>query len=225
MTKPRYHYEDINKVCTLSKIFDMVDTSDKVLDVGCATGYLGKKLKTDKGCYVVGIEFDAYMAEMAKLGCDQVIVKDAEELDEIPFPEGFFNVMIFADVLEHLTNPAVVLKGFSRYLAPEGYVIASLPNIANWTCRLNLMLGKFDYKEYGILDRTHLRFFTFKSLNRTVEEAGLKIIYVDITENFTLPLISRVPQLQQVWHAIAIAFKTLLAYQFVVKAVKKSSQS
>jgi 2-polyprenyl-3-methyl-5-hydroxy-6-metoxy-1,4-benzoquinol methylase len=143
----------------LNAIFQLVGSGKKVLDVGCATGRLSEKLRNEKDCFVVGIESDEVAARLAQHRCDRVIVANVELLEEIPFPPGYFDTLVFADVLEHLKDPEMFLKRFKRYLSEGGCVIISVPNIANWFIRLKLLLGRWDYRETGILDKTHIRFF------------------------------------------------------------------
>ncbi|MEM0010911.1 MAG: class I SAM-dependent methyltransferase [Conexivisphaerales archaeon] len=184
------------------KIIRHVGRGRRVLDVGCATGYLAEEL-TEKGNEVYGIEVDSEAAMEAREYYKDVLVADVESLEELPYPEKFFDIVICADVLEHLRKPDRVLRMLKRYLKPEGLLIVSLPNIAYWRVRMNLLLGKFDYEEVGIMDRTHLRFFTIKTGKELIERCGFKIIKVEYCgwamEYFPLKL-----------------FPTWFAYQFVI---------
>lgn len=165
------------------KIIKYIGNDKTVLDVGCSTGYIARELKK-KGCHVVGIEIDEVAAEMARNYCGKVIVGDIEEVKELPYPDGYFDVIILSDVLEHLKRPDVVLLKLKRYLKPGGFVIASIPNIARLEYRLKLLFGKFDYEDYeksGILSSAHLRFFTRKTARKLFETSGYKIIKVDTT--------------------------------------------
>ena len=110
------------------KIISLVGENKKVLDVGCASGYIGEHLKK-KGCSLVGIEIDKECAEIAKRAYEDVIIADVEKLEAISYPEHFFDVIIFADILEHLKNPSETLIKFKKYLKKDGAVIVSLPNI------------------------------------------------------------------------------------------------
>jgi len=199
---------------TSNAILQQIDSKKRVLDVGCATGRLGEKMKNEKQCYVVGIEVDEKSSDAAKERCDKVIVANIEELENIPFHLGYFNVMVFADVLEHLRAPEVVLRNLRKYLSDDGYVIASIPNVANWTLRLKLLSGVWNYKKYGLLDKTHLRLFTLKTARELFEESGYKIQHVTCTSgnsyiDWRMPLKNPA----NVW-------KNLLACQFIIKATK-----
>jgi len=193
-------------------IFDLVPEKSRVLDVGCATGKLAEQLRRRKKCFVVGIECEEYMAELAKTRCDQVLVADVETMKLLPFPDGFFDVIVLADVLEHLAQPSCVLARFRRYLKDGGMVLVSIPNVANWRIRLGLLLGKFDYSEYGILDVNHLRFFTAKTLKAMIEDNGYVIVLLRGYNYFLYYHLKK---------SIGI-LKSLLGYQLVAKALKCS---
>ena len=185
------------------KIFNLVKPGKKVLDVGCASGYLAKRL-IKKGCQIFGIEIDKQAAREAEKHCQKVINADVELIDELSFPNKFFDVIIYSDILEHLKRPDLVLMKLKKYLADDGLVIASIPNIARIEFRLRLALGKFDYQESGILKKDHLRFFTLFSVKKMFQEAGFKITKIDYTG-----LGSRVR-----------IFPRLFAFQFIIVAQK-----
>jgi 2-polyprenyl-3-methyl-5-hydroxy-6-metoxy-1,4-benzoquinol methylase len=183
-----------------SKIIRYVGNHKKVLDVGCASGYLGKELAR-RGCRVVGIEIDPEAAKSAAEICEDVIVGDIE-ISDLHYPLGYFDVIICADILEHLKRPDLTLEKLRLYLRPKGLLIASIPNIAYWRIRLRLLLGEFEYKETGILDQTHLRFLTLKSARKLFKQAGFRLIGLD----YIGP-----PQLVRI-------LPTLLAMQFIIVA-------
>ncbi len=145
----------------------------QVVDVGCAGGALGKGLKAARPDLTVrGIEPVAEAAEMAQGVLDEVFVgaAEAEPPDSWPRPD----CVIFADVLEHLEDPWGVLRSWSGRLAPGGCILASIPNVAHHTVVRGLVKGRFDYADAGILDRTHLRFFTRASIYELFADAGLQ---------------------------------------------------
>ncbi len=160
------------------KVLKYVRSNSRVLDIGCGSGYLSKAFK-DKGCHVVGVEVSA-LAEAAKQHCDQLLIGNIEEMT-FPFPPQYFDVIVFADVLEHLKRPDLTLMRLKRFLAPKGIVIASIPNVAHARIRLNLLLGKFKYEGCGILDLTHLRFFTLDTVKQLFTESGYEITNIDYT--------------------------------------------
>jgi len=158
-----------------SKLYALIPNGAKLLDVGCSTGRLGKELRTRKGCFVVGIEMNEQSAAKARENIDRVIVGDIESKDVISKIENSFDVIILADILEHLLEPRAVLKKVKTLLNLKGFVVVSLPNIAYWEIRKQLFFGKFQYEDTGILDRTHLRFFTIKSAIELFEKCGYTV--------------------------------------------------
>jgi len=135
-----------------------------VLDVGCSTGTLGKRIKDKNNAEVWGIEFSEEMAAEAACKIDKVFIGDATEIIKNgSLNNAKFDVIIFGDVLEHLVDPWTTLRLASSYLKPDGYVITSIPNVRHIDTIYNLLIkGYWPYRERGIHDRTHLRFFTKK---------------------------------------------------------------
>ena len=192
----------------------------RILDVGTASGYLGKIWRRN-GHYVAGIEYDAATAEKAREYYDTFQVADIEEFD---FPyRNEFDYIVFADVLEHLRDPAAVLQRCIPALKESGKIIISVPNIANWIIRLSLLLGKFDYMERGILDRTHLRFFTMRSLKQLMSEVSCEVLDTIPTP---LPVQLVVPFTQssvfapvhEAHYALTRCWKAFFAYQLLIVA-------
>jgi 2-polyprenyl-3-methyl-5-hydroxy-6-metoxy-1,4-benzoquinol methylase len=148
-----------------------------VLDVGCGVGLNGAAAKR-RGAKVTGIEIVPSSAERARQVLDEVLPLDIES--DASIASGLagrsFDLMLFGDVLEHCVDPAAVLRRLSAHLEDEGHVVISLPNVAAWTVRLGLMAGRFDYEQSGILDDTHLRFFTRKTAVALAEAAGLEVL-------------------------------------------------
>jgi len=161
----------------------------RVLECGCDTGYVSKVLREDFDCRVTGIEINPEAAEQARAYCEQVIVAD---LDGFDFAERLagerFDVILFGDVLEHVRDPWTVLERARDVLEPDGRVIACIPNIAERNVILNLILGRFEYRKKGLLDQTHLRFFTAESARRLLESAGYHIARI---ERITNPEVER----------------------------------
>ena len=153
----------------------LVGPDRRVLDVGCATGYLGEALMA-QGCRVSGVEYDPEAADRAKGVLDEVLVADLETTDLVEhFGPGSFDVVVFGDVLEHLKDPQAVLSGLRRFLRPAGYAVASIPNIAHASVRLALLQGEFRYRSLGLMDNTHLKFFTSETVEQLFEESGFLI--------------------------------------------------
>jgi 2-polyprenyl-3-methyl-5-hydroxy-6-metoxy-1,4-benzoquinol methylase len=164
-----------------------------VLDVGCNDGYIGGVSSASNAFF--GLDYSADSVEKARIIYQDAIEYDLNSLRDLPWPVKF-DLLIFADVLEHLADPEKVLRFFvEKYLRPGGEAIISLPNIANWQVRLGLLAGKFDSKETGVLDKTHWHFYTFKSARRLAEAAGLKIEKSLGGASFFGPLIKIFPSL------------------------------
>lgn len=149
----------------------------KVLDIGCSTGALGEKIKQRNNAEVIGIEVDEQMAKVAKEKLDNVIIEDIERINLADyFLPDYFDCIIFADILEHLRDPWRILKESIKFLDNEGVVIASLPNVRHYSVILNLIFkGYWPYRERGIHDKNHLRFFTFRNIQELFKEADLSI--------------------------------------------------
>jgi 2-polyprenyl-3-methyl-5-hydroxy-6-metoxy-1,4-benzoquinol methylase len=166
-----------------AKIYALIPSGTDVLDVGCHTGRFGACLK-EKGCRVTGIELNADAVTRAKLVLDDVHWASAEDPVTFKELEKRYDVILFLDVLEHCRRPEEVLKLAQHALTQRGFVIASIPNIANWWVRKNLLFGKFEYESSGIMDETHLRFYTIDTARKLFHEAGYKIELMDHRYSF-----------------------------------------
>ena len=165
-----------NKNSSISIIVDLIAENSIVLDVGCSIGYLGKWLKINKNCKVYGIDINQDALNYAKQesGYNDVFLIDLDELKgegikRLKQIDVVFDYIVMADVIEHLKNPATILMLLSEKLKFYSNFIISIPNIANADIILNLIEGKFNYGDFGLLDRTHLRFFTKKSFIEFIE--------------------------------------------------------
>ena len=156
----------------------------RVLDIGCGEGEFGRIFKEERGGVVVGVENNKSAVEGCKEKLDRVIEGDIESVN-IPFPRGYFEAIVWGDILEHLRDPWHQLKRFSEYLSKGGYAIMSIPNIAYYSVIFNLCLKRWRYQERGIMDITHLRFFTLEGIRDLVQDAGLEIIRIEKRYRFT----------------------------------------
>ncbi|OIO64108.1 hypothetical protein AUJ68_07305 [Candidatus Woesearchaeota archaeon CG1_02_57_44] len=154
-----------------SVILRSIPPSSHVLDIGCWDGALGAILQRDKGCMVTGIEGHAKAAAKAKHCLKKAIHANIETHTFT----GSYDAIIIADVLEHLRNPEQVLRRAIKALKPQGSIIISVPNTAHLWIRLNLLLGRWEYADKGIMDRTHMRWFTKKTFLRLLRDADLVI--------------------------------------------------
>lgn len=151
----------------------------RILDVGCGAGVFGGVLRDERAAEVWGIEMNPDMEPHATARLDRILIGDCRELMPT-LDAGSFDVVVFADVLEHLADPAETLRETARLLAPDGCVVASLPNLRYWEALAHVVWeGDFRYREEGIFDRTHLRFFTKKSIPRLFEDAGFGVVSLE----------------------------------------------
>lgn len=148
-----------------------------VLDVGCNTGRLGEYLKTLDVEKVVGIDATPHAIEVSKQYEDEVHLINVET-DDLPYTDKYFDAIFYGDVLEHLRSPWNVLRRYRRYLKDDGVIIASIPNAGHFSIIGKLLRGNLHYEDAGILDRTHLRFFTRDSAARMFEDCGYKILQI-----------------------------------------------
>ncbi|MBD3366177.1 methyltransferase domain-containing protein [candidate division WWE3 bacterium] len=159
-------------------VFSEVSPDSKILDVGCWKGGLGKALIKKKSCVVDGVDLNPEALEVAsQRGYREVYDFDLNQgnLDKLPLEETY-DYIVFADVLEHLINPAEVLEAFAPFLSKEGRIIISIPNIAFIKQRWDLLWGKFEYNPSGgIMDEKHLRFYTYSSFKDLVNNAGFRV--------------------------------------------------
>ena len=161
------------------KIASYVPRGSRVLDVGCGTGCNSEIVALDCGAALIGIEPDAdRAAEAQKRGLNVIHAYLTEHFFE---EHGTFDVILFVDVLEHLANPGAVLKMVRPGLTPNGRIIVSVPNVAHWSVRWQLLRGNFNYEEFGIMDATHLRWFTRYSLTKLFERTGYEVVTTDST--------------------------------------------
>jgi 2-polyprenyl-3-methyl-5-hydroxy-6-metoxy-1,4-benzoquinol methylase len=175
LTAMRYHTALGEKYARNHIFVDLASQGSRILELGCADGFITRHL-VERGCTVTGIELDAEAARHAKKWCQNVFVCDLNRPGWSSMLGCAFDTVLCGDVLEHLADPWSTLREISGVLSQNGRVIISLPNIANLRIRLNLLMGKFNYQTGGILDITHLRFFTLKTAHALIEESGYRIV-------------------------------------------------
>jgi SAM-dependent methyltransferase len=169
---------------------------------------------------VTGIEYDAQSAEHAREWLEQLVIANLEHADWLECIAGRFDIILAADVIEHLRNPAAVLRQFGDLLGDEGELVISVPNVGHAGVIAELLCGHFDYKETGILDETHLRFYTWKSLEAQLNEAGFEVVH---RETVNAP--GSHEQFFGHWVKLPVAMREMLerhplanVFQYVVKA-------
>ncbi len=194
-----------------------------LLDLGASGGHLGEALR-EQFDRTIGFEFDLERIADLALRFDQAVIADLDRISRLP---SGMNAIVMADVLEHLRDPAQALKVARAALADDGYLFVSVPNIANVTVRLGLLFGVFRYRDRGILDSTHLRFYTARTIREELERAGLEIVQTKgsavpvrlvignrIPEAIMRPSESVLAKATQLW-------KGLMAYQILLVAQKR----
>lgn len=201
----------------ISEIKKKRDDKIKVLEVGCASGASLLKIKDIyPHAELYGVELNEGCCEIAKNFCN--IYNFNLETEEIPFEKEFFDVIILADVLEHLVDPWEGLKKLKEYLKNDGQVLVSLPNVMHISVVNDLLSGKWTYEDAGILDRTHLRFFTlheikkmFNDLNFNINSISYTNVFIDEESQRKLDLLSKLYNVDKMQFS---------AYQYIVSADK-----
>lgn len=148
----------------------------RLLDVGCGTGATARAAKDRLEISETwGIEWNEDAARIARSRLDRVLGEDVEAC-AIPVPDGYFDCIVCADVLEHTRDPWSVLSGLRRLLDPEGFLVVSLPNLRHMKPLYHILMNQFEYEESGILDRSHLRFFTLHTMRKMLTDSGFEIL-------------------------------------------------
>lgn len=207
---------------------EMAGDAGRVMDVGCGAGQVGALLKA-RDCYVLGVEPDPQAAALARDVLDEVIVDRAERFHREDLV-GTFDTILLLDVLEHVPEPLLILTNLRKYLGDGGRFIISVPNAVHWTIRKMILRGKFYYEEYGILDRNHLRFFSWGTFVLLLQEADLTLKQVrydfwlsspHYLQWYLAPL-RWLKLLRLLPHTIAPRYPKLFAYQFIAEAFPKA---
>ncbi len=214
------------------RLAQLVGNASAVLDVGCAVGYLGEFLRrSTPQRWLAGIEMDPRAAEQAKPYYDQLVVGSIEDEESWNQLGQGFGAMIFGDVLEHTRDPIDVLHMARRRLSQDGLIVISLPNIAYFKVRYRLLRGIFEYEESGIMDRTHLRFFTSKTAQEMLRHAGFRVIHLEGISGY--PPAATSSRLVRLRFAVRSRLRSwltqlwpgLFAYQFILVARQDQARS
>lgn len=201
--------------------------SARIVEVGCGNGMLAKAYReSNENCDYIGIEITEEYAEMAKTFCQRAICGNIETMDDADFLELFpADCFIFGDCLEHLYDPWAVLRRIRKHMLGQNCIIASIPNAQHWSIQVALNLGLFVYKDHGLMDRTHIRWFTRLTMIDLFESTGYKIV-----EMFPRSFAKELPVTEKVLQNIAAmacslgvdpeaAKRDALPVQWVIKAV------
>lgn len=158
---------------------ESIGTGKTILEVGCATGYVGEYLVNQLGCRVWGIEYvDSAAAHARARNCyEAVLTGDIQDPETVaPLLPGSLDFILFGDVLEHLNCPERALEIVKPLLKPDGHLLICVPSIVHWSIRMRVLKGQFEYTETGPLDRTHVRFFTPKTARDLLVATNLRIV-------------------------------------------------
>lgn len=180
-----------------SIILDLISPNTTLLDIGCNTGFIGKALKK-KNIISDGIDVNKDALKIAKKYYRSTYLQDLSS-GILNIPKNKYDYILFIDLLEHLPLPDLLLKSAKKNLKDKGTIIVSLPNIARLEIRMNLLFGKFNYTDSGILSEDHLRFFTRDSAVKMIKECGYKVLKI-------------IPS--GLGHMMRL-FETLTAFQFI----------
>lgn len=211
-----------------TQIVNSIPPGSYVLEIGCGSGTIINYLAKEKACRTLAVEPDALMAsETASLGIGvlQGSIEDLQLQQQLA-ARGPFDAIIFADVLEHLQNPWEILKTARAWLKPHGAILASIPNVAHWTIRLNLLLGKWDYTEGYLMDKTHLHWFTQKTAEQLFIDTGYQVTWLQ-PRWAAFPgdrLWHLIPGRTSFYNTLVRLWPGLFGYQFIIRAEPKISE-
>ncbi len=194
----------------------------RLLDLGAAGGHLGRAVR-ERCAYLAGVEADPAVPAAARAAYDDW--REGDALAPMDWADPF-DVVVCADVLEHLPQPERLLDRIRGWLKPGGTLLASIPNAANVSVRLALLAGRFEYAERGILDRTHLRFYTRATARRLLEASGLVVQSAAATAmpyELAVPALARPPWVSPTRGFARLSSRlwpTLFGYQFLLEAIR-----
>ncbi len=194
----------------------LLPAGGSALDLGCASGGLLALLRPRAG-HLAGLELSETAARAAAQIGDEVVQGALEDRD-LPFAAGAFDLVVLADVLEHLADPAAALARAAGWCRPGGAILVSVPNVAHWSARLALARGRWPQEESGTFDSSHLRWFTRASLRELLTDAGLVDVELDaivpaLRNHLPVQRVAR--RIEPAWQALGRRAPGLLGYQVV----------
>lgn len=226
MKTKRHNYEydvDVESNTAPANVVRMVGQNRSVLEIGCGPGSITKILAEQSGCKVIGLELDPDAIKKVAPYCVKVMQADlnSSEWPRLLDNTDKFDVVVAADVLEHLYDPWASLQRMVPLIKPDGYIVISLPHVGHAAVMSCMFNGDFEYRNWGLLDRTHIRFFCLKNIEDLFAQANLKIIEVAYV---TKP--PEETEFAATWAKLSSSVKAALkssphsdVYQVVVKAV------
>lgn len=178
----RYDFDPLGD-SVAARALRMVGEDAQVLELGCAAGSMTRVLHEHYRCRVTAFERDAQAAAEARPWCERLLVGDLDQPGwSAPLGDAGFDVVLAADVIEHLRDPLGCLRELRARLRPGGRLVLSVPNIGYMGVIASLLVDEFEYRDTGLLDHTHLRFFTWTSLERLLHAAGFAAVRREAVE-------------------------------------------
>lgn len=217
------YYVDINTDTAAARLIRMVGNNKRILEIGAGPGSITRHLKQTNNCDITALEFDASAIPSLTSFCNKVYKSDLNNKDwaDVLGNEPKFEVIVAADVLEHLYDPLATLKRMVQLLDTDGALVVSLPHIGHAAIHACLFTGNFQYSDWGLLDKAHIRFFGIENIQTLLEAAGLKIIHAEF--------VVRRPdetEFADIWNKIPASLRSALTenpfslvYQVVLKAI------
>lgn len=178
--KPKYHLDDVfdpaqtNPNDAHAIQMRLIPPQSRVLELGCSSGYLSAYIEDSLGCRVTGLDFDPDAIAIAQTRVSEAHVADLDSDDPLRPAKASapYDVLYVAGTLEHLKHPERVLQAAYELLEPGATVIISLPNVAHWSVRWRLLMGQFNYTDFGMMDRTHLYWYTIQTGYALLQDQG-----------------------------------------------------
>jgi methionine biosynthesis protein MetW len=221
MTTPKYHLDGLfdparaNDHDSHAIQARLIPPNTRVLELGCASGYMSGYLERAKNCRVVGVDYDPLAIQIAQTRCYKALQIDLEQPNALHAVQADapFDVLYMANVLEHVRSAESILQQAKALLAPNAIVILVLPNIAHWQVRLQVLRGRFEYQDYGIMDRTHVHFYTVDTARALLVSQGYRVETLHIAGSFVQN------QLEKIFRrSFAPILPNLLAYEMIFVA-------
>jgi 2-polyprenyl-3-methyl-5-hydroxy-6-metoxy-1,4-benzoquinol methylase len=227
-SRHKYEYTvDLSGDTAPARVIRMVGKGKRVLEIGAGPGSITRLLRDSNHCRITALEIDREAIKKLAPFCERVYQADLNNSawPEVLSKEDLFEVVVAADVLEHLYDPLATLKAMKSFVERNGYIMVSLPHAAHCAILACLLEEDFDYRDWGLLDRTHIRFFGLKNIQALFENAGLKIVdaqFVIVPPEDT--------ELSGHWARLPIKTRNVISagrfgsvYQVVIKAAPKES--
>lgn len=200
-------------------------TANMVIEFGCSSGALAREYKKiNPTCHYIGVDIDPEYTKLAERYCKETLTVDLDRLDDSFFQKhNNCDAWIFGDTLEHLKDPWKILRNIRKNMTPRGCVLACIPNAQHWSVITRMCAGEFNYEDSGLLDRTHLRWFTRKTIIQMFETTGFQInagtprIFDEPMRDVFLPMIGEIAE--AAGGSAEEAMNDSMAIQYVVRAV------